>query len=154
MYRASTDAERTGLVRHTSRLLVAGARLQVPMIGVVLRRGYGLGAQAMLGGSTHQPLMTLAWPGAHLGAMGLEGAVRLSMRRELEAIEDEAEREARVRELTAYAQASSTALEVARHFEIDDVIDPAETRGVLVRLLDAADRDGRLVGSGRPVDTW
>ena len=148
------DAERTGLVRHTSRLLVAAARMEVPLIGVVLRRGYGLGAQAMLGGSTHEPLMTLAWPGAHLGAMGLEGAVRLSMRRELEAIEDEAEREARVRELTAYAQASSTALEVARHFEIDDVIDPAETRGVLVRLLDAAARDGQMVGSGRPVDTW
>ncbi|MEE3128270.1 MAG: carboxyl transferase domain-containing protein [Actinomycetota bacterium] len=148
------DAERTGLVRHTSRLLVAAARMEVPLVGVVLRRGYGLGAQAMLGGSTHEPLMTLAWPGAHLGAMGLEGAVRLSMRRELEAIEDEAEREARVRELTAYAQAGSTALEVARVFEIDDVIDPAETRGVLARLLDAADREGRLAGSGRPVDTW
>ena len=148
------DAERTGLVRHTSRLLVAAARMEVPLVGVVLRRGYGLGAQAMLGGSTHEPLMTLAWPGAHLGAMGLEGAVRLSMRRELEAIEDEAEREARVRELTAYAQASSTALEVARVFEIDDVIDPAETRGVLARLLDAADREGRPAGSGRPVDTW
>ena len=148
------DAECTGLVRHTSRLLVAAARMEVPLVGVVLRRGYGLGAQAMLGGSTHEPLMTLAWPGAHLGAMGLEGAVRLSMRRELEAIEDEEQREARVRELTAYAQASSTALEVARVFEIDDVIDPAETRGVLSRLLDAADRDGRLTGSGRPVDTW
>ncbi len=148
------DAECTGLVRHTSRLLVAAARMEVPLVGVVLRRGYGLGAQAMLGGSTHEPLMTLAWPGAHLGAMGLEGAVRLSMRRELEAIEDEEQREARVRELTAYAQASSTALEVARVFEIDDVIDPAETRGVLARLLDAADRDGRLTGSGRPVDTW
>ena len=148
------DAERTGLVRHTSRLLVAAARMEVPLVGVVLRRGYGLGAQAMLGGSTHEPLMTLAWPGAHLGAMGLEGAVRLSMRRELEAIEDEEQREARLRELTAYAQASSTALEVARVFEIDDVIDPAETRGVLARLLDAVDRDGRLRGSGRPVDTW
>ena len=148
------DAERTGLVRHTSRLLVAGARLQVPMIGVVLRRGYGLGAQAMLGGSTHQPLMTLAWPGAHLGAMGLEGAVRLSMRRELEAIEDDAEREQQVRELTAYAQAHSAALNAARHFEIDDVIDPAETRQVVAALLAAAARDGRLVGSGRPVDTW
>lgn len=148
------DAERTGLVRHTSRLLVAAARMDVPLLGVVLRRGYGLGAQAMLGGSTHEPLMTIAWPGAHLGAMGLEGAVRLSMRRELEEIADPDEREARVRELTAYAQAHSTALEVARHFEIDDVVDPAETRGILARLLDAADRDGRLVGSGRPVDTW
>ena len=148
------DAERTGLVRHTSRLLVAGARLRVPLVGVVLRRGYGLGAQAMLGGSTHEPMLTLSWPGAHLGAMGLEGAVRLSMRRELEAIADEAERERTVRELTAYAQASSTALEVARVFEIDDVVDPAETRGLVARVLDAADAGGRLVGSGLPVDTW
>jgi acetyl-CoA carboxylase carboxyltransferase component len=148
------DAERTGLVRHTSRLLVAGAQLQVPFVGVVLRRGYGLGAQAMLGGSTQEPLMTVAWPGAHLGAMGLEGAVRLSMRRELEAIEDVEEREQRVRELTAYAQAHSTALNVARHFEIDDVIDPADTRGLVARVVAAAARDGRLRGSGRTVDTW
>lgn len=148
------QAEQTGLVRHTSRLLVAGARLQVPLVGVVLRRGYGLGAQAMLGGSTHEPLMTVAWPGAHLGAMGLEGAVRLSMRKELAAIEDEAEREEQVRELTAYAQAHSTALNVARHFEIDDVIDPAETRDLLASVLDAAASRGRLNGSGNPVDTW
>ena len=108
----------------------------------------------MLGGSTHEPLLTVAWPGAHLGAMGLEGAVRLSMRRELEAITDEEERERTVRELTAYAQARSTALEVARHFEIDDVVDPAETRALVARVVDAADREGRLVGSHLPVDTW
>ncbi|WP_019145094.1 acyl-CoA carboxylase subunit beta [Aeromicrobium massiliense] len=148
------DAEKTAMVRHTSRLLIAGARLSVPLVGVVLRRGYGLGAQAMLGGSTREPLMTLAWPGAHLGAMGLEGAVRLSMRKELEAIEDDAEREAAVQELVAHAQSHASALNVARHFEIDDVIDPAETRFVLTRLLDAADRDGRLQGSRRPVDAW
>ncbi len=148
------EAERTGLVRHTSRLLVAAAAMQVPLLGVVLRRGYGLGAQAMLGGSTHEPLMTLAWPGAHLGAMGLEGAVRLSMRRELEAIADPEEREQQVRELTAYAQAHSTALNVARHFEIDDVIDPIETRGILAQLITAAAATGRLAGSGRTVDTW
>jgi acetyl-CoA carboxylase carboxyltransferase component len=75
--------ETTGLVRHTSRMLVAGAALGVPLIGVVLRRAYGLGAQAMLGGSLHEPLLTVAWPGAHLGPMGLEGAVRLAMRKEL-----------------------------------------------------------------------
>ncbi|WP_206051877.1 acyl-CoA carboxylase subunit beta [Nocardioides ferulae] len=148
------DAERTGMVRHTARLLVAGAQLTVPLVGVVLRRGYGLGAQAMLGGSTHEPLMTLAWPGAHLGAMGLEGAVRLSMRAELEAIEDDEERERQVRELTAFAQAQSSALNVARYFEIDDVIDPAETRSVVARVLAAAEREGRLRGSGRSVDTW
>jgi acetyl-CoA carboxylase carboxyltransferase component len=148
------DAERTGLVRHTSRLLVAGAQLSVPLIGVVLRRAYGLGAQAMLGGSTHEPLMTVGWPGAHLGAMGLEGAVRLAMRKELEAIDDVDEREQLVRELTAHAQANASALNVARHFEIDDVIDPAETRGVVARLISAAARDGRLTGSGTRIDTW
>ena len=92
------DHEATGLVRHASRLLVAAAALTVPLIAVILRRGYGLGAQAMTGGSLHEPLLTVAWPGAHLGPMGLEGAVRLGLRKELEAIADDDEREARVRE--------------------------------------------------------
>ena len=146
------DAEATALVRHASRLLIAGAQLTVPLIGVVLRRGYGLGAQAMLGGSTHEPLMTLAWPGAHLGPMGLEGAVRLSMRSELAAIEDEAEREQKVRELTDYARAHCSALNVARHFEIDDVIDPADTRGIIARVLASVPPRDRT--STRPVDAW
>ena len=80
---------------------VAGAALRVPLVAVILRRGYGLGAQAMVGGSMHEPLLTVAWPSAHLGPMGLEGAVRLGLRKELEAIADEDEREQRVRELTA-----------------------------------------------------
>jgi acetyl-CoA carboxylase carboxyltransferase component len=143
--------EATGLVRHTSRLLVAGAALSVPFIAVVLRRGYGLGAQAMVGGSLHEPLLTLAWPTAHLGPMGLEGAVRLGLRAELEAIEDEAEREARVRDLTAAAQANAAAINAATYFELDDVIDPAETRGLIAATLTAA---GRPTPSGRFVDPW
>lgn len=148
------DAERTGLVRHTSRLLVACAQVEVPLVGVVLRRGYGLGAQAMLGGSTHVPVLTVAWPSAHLGPMGLEGAVRLGMRDELAAITDEGAREARVRELTAAMQEHASALNVARHGEIDDVIDPAETRQVIVRVLDAAADAGRLRPRRRPLDVW
>ncbi len=147
------DAEATGLVRHSARLLVAGARLQVPLVGVVVRRGYGLGAQAMLGGSTHQPLLTIAWPDAHLGPMGLEGAVRLAMRGELEAIEDPAERERTVRELTAAYREHAKALNAARMFEIDDVVDPADTRSVIAATFAAAACDG-IKGSGRPVDTW
>jgi acetyl-CoA carboxylase carboxyltransferase component len=148
------DAEATGLVRHSSRLLVAGARLQVPLVGVVVRRGYGLGAQAMLGGSTHQPLLTVAWPDAHLGPMGLEGAVRLAMRGELEAIEGPAERERTVRELTAAYREHAKALNAARMFEIDDVLDPAETRSVVAATFAAAAARGGIAGSGRPVDTW
>src|SRR3712207_6871920 len=98
------EAEATGLVRHTSRLLVTGGALRVPFVAVVLRRGYGLGAQAMVGGSLHEPLLTVAGPTAHLGPMGLEGAVKLGFRKELEAIGDEAEREQRIRDLTAAAE--------------------------------------------------
>jgi acetyl-CoA carboxylase carboxyltransferase component len=150
------DAEATGLVRHTSRLLVAGAALRVPFLAVVLRRGYGLGAQAMVGGSLHEPLLTVAWPVAHLGPMGLEGAVRLALRRELEAIDDETERERRVRELTAAAQENARALNAATLFELDDVIDPAETRSLLSCTLAAATAAPSAVPAHghRFVDTW
>jgi acetyl-CoA carboxylase carboxyltransferase component len=134
------EAEATGLVRHASRLLVAGAALRVPLLAVVLRRGYGLGAQAMTGGSLHEPLLTVAWPGAHLGPMGLEGAVRLALRKELEAIEDESEREQRIRDLTAAAEDNAKALNAAALFELDDVIDPAETRALIAATLTAARR--------------
>ena len=137
-YMVGPEAEATGLVRHASRLLVAGAALRVPLIAVVLRRGYGLGAQAMVGGSLHEPLLTVAWPSAHLGPMGLEGAVRLALRKELEAIPDEAEREQRVRDLTAQAEENAKALNAAALFELDDVIDPAETRGLIASTLTAA----------------
>jgi acetyl-CoA carboxylase carboxyltransferase component len=149
------EAEATGLVRHTSRLLIAGAALQVPLIAVILRRGYGLGAQAMVGGSMHEPLLTVAWPSAHLGPMGLEGAVKLALRKELEAIADEDERERRVRELTAAAEENAKALNAAALFEIDDVIDPAETRGLIASSLAAAraheQHNGRV---RRFVDAW
>jgi acetyl-CoA carboxylase carboxyltransferase component len=148
------EAERTALVRHASRLLLAGAALSVPLVAVVLRRGYGLGAQAMVGGSLHEPLLTVAWPSAHLGPMGLEGAVRLALRRELEAIGDEEERERRVRELTAAAEANARALNAATLFELDDVIDPAETRGLIAATLAAAPERRERPGSRRFVDAW
>jgi acetyl-CoA carboxylase carboxyltransferase component len=150
------EAERTGLVRHTSRLLLAGAALRVPLVAVVLRRGYGLGAQAMVGGSLHEPLLTVAWPSAHLGPMGLEGAVKLALRKELEAIEDEAEREERIRALTAAAEENARALNAATLFELDDVIDPAETRGLIAATLVAAAERDRSPQTDRPrfIDAW
>jgi acetyl-CoA carboxylase carboxyltransferase component len=146
---AGPEAERTAILRRASRLLVATGRMTVPLIGVVLRRGYGLGAQAMLGGSTHEPLLTVAWPGAHMGPMGLEGAVRLAMGKQLDAL-PQAEREQRVQELTAAYREHVDALNVAAHFEIDDVIDPAGTRSTIAAALSAAS----WRPSGRPVDTW
>ncbi len=146
--------EETALVRHTSRLLVAGAALTVPLISVILRRAYGLGAQAMVGGSLWEPLLTVAWPSAHLGPMGLEGAVRLAMRKELEAIGDEDEREKRVRELTAMAEQNARAMNAAQLFEIDDVIDPAETRSIIAATLDAAPERIAERPPHRFIDTW
>jgi acetyl-CoA carboxylase carboxyltransferase component len=152
-YMVGPEAEATGLVRRASRLLVAGGALGVPLVAVILRRGYGLGAQAMTAGSLHEPLLTVAWPGAHLGPMGLEGAVRLGMRKELEAIEDDEEREQRVREVTAQAEENAKALNAAQLFEIDDVVDPAETRGLIAATLAAAGPTDRRHGH-RFVDTW
>ncbi len=148
------EAEATGLVRHASRLLIGGAALRVPLIAVILRRGYGLGAQAMAGGSLHEPLLTVAWPMAHLGPMGLEGAVKLALRKELEAIEDEDEREQRVRDLTAQAEANAKALNAATLFELDDVIDPAETRGLIASTLAAAASSTEPESSRRFIDSW
>ncbi|MCV7054692.1 acyl-CoA carboxylase subunit beta [Mycolicibacterium gilvum] len=155
-YMVGPAAEAESLVRRASRMLVAGAALRVPLIAVILRRGYGLGAQAMAGGSLHEPVLTVAWPGAHLGPMGLEGAVRLGMRKELEAIADEEEREALVAAATAAAQENAKALNAAMLFEIDDVIDPAETRAVVAATLAAAEPGTKKPAPDRSrfIDTW
>ena len=97
------EAEKTALVRHCSRLFVTGANLTVPFFTIVLRKGYGLGAQAMAGGSFKAPLFTVAWPTGEFGGMGLEGAVRLGFRNELDAIEDPAERTALFEQMVARA---------------------------------------------------
>ena len=153
-YMVGPEAESEALVRRASRLLVAGASLRVPLVAIVLRRGYGLGAQAMVGGSLHEPLLTVAWPGAHLGPMGLEGAVRLALRKELDAIPDPGQRERRVRELTDAAQENAAALNAAQIFEIDDVVDPAETRGLIARTLAAAASAPPPHRTHRFIDTW
>jgi acetyl-CoA carboxylase carboxyltransferase component len=149
------EAERTGLVRHVSRLFVTGASLSVPFMTVVLRKGYGLGAQAMAGGSFRAPLCTVAWPTGELGGMGLEGAVRLGFRRELEAIDDPDERQRAFEAMVDAAYRQGRALNVATYFEIDDVIDPAETRARLVEALRAAPPASPGRTRRRPmVDTW
>ena len=146
-------AEETALVRHAARLFVTGASVSVPLFTVVLRKGYGLGAQAMAGGSFRSSLFTVAWPTGEFGGMGLEGAVKLGFRRELEAIEDPAERKRAFEERVARAYEVGKAVNIAAALEIDAVIDPAETRHWIRRgLASAAPARG---GGRRPfVDTW
>jgi acetyl-CoA carboxylase carboxyltransferase component len=152
------EAEETALVRHVSRMFVVGASLTVPFACVITRKAYGLGAQAMAAGSFRRPLFTVAWPTGELGGMGLEGAVRLGFRRELDRIDDPDERAAAFDAMVARAYEHGKAVHVAEHFEIDDVIDPAVTRRRFVHALQAAGRsrsDDGLPGRRRPfVDTW
>src|SRR3954470_12765741 len=128
-------AERTATVRHFSRMFVNGANVSVPVGTIVLRKGYGLGAQAMAGGGFKAPLFTVGWPTSEFGGMGLEGAVRLGMRRELEAIEDPAARERAFEAAVAAAYEHGRGLNMAAYGEIDDVIDPADSRRWIATLF-------------------
>jgi acetyl-CoA carboxylase carboxyltransferase component len=142
-------------VRHVSRMFVTGASLTVPFCTIVLRKGYGLGAQAMAGGSFRSPVIIVAWPSGELGGMGLEGAVRLGFRRELEAVEDPDERDALFASMVASAYQHGKALNVATAFEIDDVIDPAESRSRIVEALRASPAPVHRTGKKRNcIDTW
>ncbi len=132
------DSEKTAAVRRGSRLIVASANLTVPLFTVVTRKGYGLGAQAMAGGSFHRPLLAVAWPTGEFGPMGLEGAVNLGFRKELEAETDPAAKQALFDKLLARMYAQGKAVAVASYLEVDAVIDPAETRRWLLRALRAA----------------
>ena len=149
------EAERAGTLRHAARLMVAGANLTVPTGTVVLRKGYGLGAQAMAAGSFKATDFTIAWPTGEFGGMNLEGAVRLGHRRELEAIEDADERAEATEALIAAAYQQGTALRGAELFEIDAVIDPAETRTWIRSLTEAVGRPRWRTGDHRShVDPW
>jgi acetyl/propionyl-CoA carboxylase alpha subunit len=147
------EAERTATVRHLTRMVVTGANLTVPFGLVVLRKAYGLGAQAMAAGSLKVPQFAVSWPTGEFGPMGLEGAVKLGFKRELDAIEDPQERKQRYDQMVAAAYEHGKALNVASVFEIDDVIDPADTRRWIATAL--APATSRSPGKKRPfIDTW
>jgi acetyl-CoA carboxylase carboxyltransferase component len=149
-------AEATATVRHFARLFVIGANLTVPIGTIVLRKGYGLGAQAMAAGGFKAPLFTVGWPTSEFGAMGLEGAVRLGMKRELEAIEDTEERERVFQATVAGAYEHGQGVNMAAYGEIDDVIDPAESRRWIATLFDQnTGQWQQRKGKKRPnIDTW
>jgi acetyl-CoA carboxylase carboxyltransferase component len=148
------EHESRAAVRHVSRMFVTGANLTVPFGTVVLRKGYGLGAQAMAGGSFKAPVFCVAWPTGEFGGMNLEGAVRLGQRRELDAIADPEERERAFRSMVDRMYEHGAAINMASHLEIDDVIDPADTRRWITTMLESTPpRDRR--GKKRPnIDTW
>lgn len=144
--------EEQAQVRHVARMFIAAAHLRVPFFSVVLRKGYGLGAMAMTAGGFHATDATVAWPSGEFGAMGLEGAVRLGYRKELEAVPEGAQREALFQQLVAQQYAAGQAMNMAATLEIDAVIDPAQTRAWLARGLASA-RVAPVDGAPA-IDTW
>ncbi|SEK14254.1 MULTISPECIES: carboxyl transferase domain-containing protein [unclassified Variovorax] len=146
------EIEAQAQVRHVCRMFMVASHLRVPFFAVVLRKGYGLGAQAMTAGGFDAPVFTVAWPTGEFGAMGLEGAVRLGFRKELAAVAEGAERDALFKKLVDQQYANGEAIHMAQTLEIDAVIDPAETRTWLVRGLNSATRAPQPVSSY--VDTW
>jgi acetyl-CoA carboxylase carboxyltransferase component/biotin carboxyl carrier protein len=149
-------AEKRAAVRHVSRMFVTAASITVPFFTVVLRKAYGLGAQAMGGGGFHgNNYFSVAWPTGEVGAMGLEGAVQLAYRNELAAIAEPAEREARYQSLVADLYERGKATNIARFLSLDDVIDPASTRRWIMSGLRAAPPVPPRTGKKRPnVNTW
>lgn len=149
------EAEKTALVRHNSRLFLIASNVTVPIFTVVLRKGYGLGAQGMAGASFVAPFFTISWPTGEFGGMGLEGAVKLGYRNELAAIEDPAERKAKFDEMVARAYERGKALSAATLFEFDEVIDPAETRSWIMAGLRAVPAPAKRAGKKLPwIDAW
>ncbi|MDA1241324.1 MAG: carbamoyl-phosphate synthase large subunit, partial [Chloroflexi bacterium] len=152
------EAEKTALVRHSARMFVVGANVSVPMITIVLRKAYGLGAMTMAVGTLKAPAMSVSWPTGEFGGMGLEGQVKLGFRAELAAIEDPAARKERYEELVAKAYERGKALNAAVSFGVDDVIDPADTRALIAHTFAAvshpAPRLDRRTKKRAHVDTW
>ena len=149
------EIEKTALVRHCSRLFVTGANLTVPHVTMVLRKAYGLGAQAMAGGSFKEPFAVVAWPTGEFGGMGLEGQVKLGFRNELEMIEDPEERIQRYDALVDAAYQRGRALVAGASFAVDDVIDPADSRRWITASFDSAPMPTTSEGKKRRnIDTW
>jgi acetyl/propionyl-CoA carboxylase alpha subunit len=149
------EAEKTAIVRHVARMFVTGASLTVPLFGIVLRKGYGLGAQSMIGGGFHASFFTVAWPTGEFGGMGLEGYVRLGFRKEMEAIADPLEREKYYKAKVAELYANGKATSIASVLEIDEVIDPAQTRRWIMAGLQSVQKPEPRSHRKRPcIDAW
>jgi acetyl-CoA carboxylase carboxyltransferase component len=149
------EAEKTALVRHVSRMFVNARSVSVPTGTIVLRKAYGLGAQAMASGGFKFPMFTISWPTGEFGGMGLEGAVKLGYKKDLEAIDNPEEREEKYQKLVARMYDAGRGLSMADHFEIDDVIDPQNSRQWITTALRAAGQATKRTGKKRPmIDTW
>ena len=149
------DVEKTGLVRHCTRMFNVGANMTTPLFGVVVRKAYGLGVQAMCGASALVGFFTVAWPTAEFAGMNIEGSVKLGYRKELMAMEDPEERKTEFDTRVERAYESAKAVNSAPGGGIDDVIDPAETRSWIAASLRRLPPQSERTEKKYPyIDTW
>ncbi|HXD90464.1 MAG TPA: carboxyl transferase domain-containing protein [Candidatus Binataceae bacterium] len=149
------EVEKTALVRHSSRMMLAGANVSVPFLKIVLRKAYGLGAIAMSGGADDAAVFTVSWPTGEFGPMALEGAAKLGYRNELAAINEPAERKKKFDEMVAGLYQRGKALNIATHFSIDDVIDPADSRRWITSALRSTPAPAKRISKKYPfIDSW
>ncbi|MEL6945219.1 MAG: carboxyl transferase domain-containing protein, partial [Bacteroidota bacterium] len=146
------DCEKTGMVRHASRLFLTGANLNVPILTIVLRKAYGLGAMAMAGGSLHASFFTIAWPTAEFGAMGLEGAVKLGFKKELEAQKSTEDKQALYEKLVKASYRKGMAMNAATSLEFDEVIDPKDSRKWIATALESIPT--KKIERKKYIDSW
>jgi len=148
------ECEKTGMVRHSSRMFITGASLKIPLFTVILRKAYGLGAMAMAGGGLHESFLTVSWPTGEFGPMGLEGAVKLGYRKELEAVTDPKEKQKLNDKLVQAAYQKGKAISAAAFLEFDEVIDPKDTRLWIINGLQTINENSYKNGTGLPIDSW
>jgi acetyl-CoA carboxylase carboxyltransferase component len=148
------DCEKTAMVRHSSRMFIVGASLSVPILTIVLRKAYGLGAMAMAGGSLHESFFTVAWPTGEFGAMGLEGAVKLGFKKELDAETDPTKKQALYDQLVKRAYDRGKATVAASFLEFDEVIDPKDSRQWIVTALESIPLKVNDHNQNRMIDSW
>jgi acetyl-CoA carboxylase carboxyltransferase component len=133
-FMVGSKVERQGIIRHGAKMLYAVSEATVPKVTVVVRKAYGAGYFVMCG-KAYEPDLIVAWPTAEISVMGPEGGTNIIFRKEIAAASDpDAERARRIEEFRKLINpyiAAGGAL-------IDDVIDPRETRPVLIRALEMA----------------
>jgi acetyl-CoA carboxylase carboxyltransferase component len=148
------EIEKRAQIRHVCRMFLAASHFNPPFFTVFLRRGYGLGSQAMAKGGFHEPFFTIAWPTGEFGGMGLEGYVKKGFKKELEAVADPKEREALYEKLLAGLYGRGKAINIASHLEVDAVIDPADTRKWIMQGLKSASKQPVERLGHDFIDTW
>ena len=154
-YMVGPEAEKTALIRHCARMVVVGSNLTIPTIVIVVRKGYGMGGLAMAGGSFSNCIMAASWPTGEFGGMAVEGFVKLGFRDQLAAIEDPAARQAKYEQMVAQMYEDGKALNAASFYEVDDVIDPKDTRFRITEALRSAPTPPRRDRKKLPwIDTW